>query len=201
MDFLTESPTLDVFNDQAVALLQTLWDSSISRQFSAHFTAKVLPLLKANYVAERSVRTNNNCEIGNYILKTVIDWKPQSVTPLVKRLKATIKAQTKELEGHCMVEATTYSPPDMKSTDYQNMDGSVKIRSAWEVLLKIFKIVPSSVPTVLSQDCALKVMNVPLAMKKPNQLKRKHTAWTSTVTFQKVWTAKTDSADAVALQD
>ena len=185
-DGLTESPTLDVFNDRAAAL-QTFCDSSVSRQFSAHLTAKVLPLLKKNYVAGRSGWTNNNCESGNHILKTVIDWKPRSVASLVERLEATVKAQTKELERALYGRGNFTLSPGYERFRLSEHEWIIKTNDQRDKYFRKFlKHVPSSVPTVTSKDGALKVMSAPLAGKKPNQLKRKRAARTTTVTFQKV---------------
>ena len=42
--------------------------------------------------------TNNNCESANYLLKTIINWKPQSLLSLIQHLYQVVLSQCEEVE-------------------------------------------------------------------------------------------------------
>ena len=54
--------------------------------FNGHFT-KVVGLLRGNVVAGRVGWTNNNCESVNHVLKQYVQWRPQQLSDLVRKLQ------------------------------------------------------------------------------------------------------------------
>ncbi len=178
---LAESPNLDVFSQRAEDV--HTFCTTVSPQFAVHFSEKVLPLMKTNFAAGRPGWTNNNSESGNHILKTVIDWKPRSVTALVDHLKGIVRAQTKELERAVYNRGNYELCEDYTKFQLTEIEWIRKTKEQRQrYLRKFMKFVPSAHRTVTSKDGDLTVLTAPLAGKKPNQQKRMRASRTTTTT-------------------
>ena len=90
----------------------TDWCKIHAPKFLVYFNKIILPLIELNSIGtDDNTWTNNNCESINHVLKTLTQWKQQSIPDLIKLIHDHIQAQYKDLE-RAIVGRGNYSLSD-----------------------------------------------------------------------------------------
>ena len=77
----------------------TDWCKIHAPKFLAYFSKRIRPRVELNSIGtDDNTWTNNNCESINHILKTLTQWKQQSIPDLIKLIHDHVQAQYKDLE-------------------------------------------------------------------------------------------------------
>jgi hypothetical protein len=173
---------IKLFSIQNVSVMET------SPSLSDYLRDRIYPLLRDNVVAHQPGWTNNNAESMNHVLKQCINWKPQLLPDLIKKLQGVVDGQLLESQR------AIFGRGDFKlKPSHMHMRVTVE---AWESLSasqrqkitqKCSILEPNS-KLVTSTNGKLTVIQQIDAGKKANQTKRKRNAKTTTNKKSKIGT-------------
>lgn len=158
--------------------------------FSDYFETRLLPKMTNNMTTAAgnnfvSTRwTNNNSESLNHILKLVVDWKSQPLLDLVKKLHDLVRVQYIDVTRAFIGEGNFKLAPGYEKFQVQPTIWERKSDTQRERVLKQFltTISPVNARAVTSTDGSLTLLRSGADGKKPNQVRRKATARTTTIT-------------------
>lgn len=123
--------------------------------------------------------TNNNCESINHQLKLAVQWKAHPLVDLIEKLQQIVQAQYKNVK-RSLLGLGDFQLCDEYSCHQKSIDSwkNLSQKQKQGHLICFYRAVKL---VIISTDGSMGVLHAQNGGKKPNQIKRKRTAWTTTI--------------------